>query len=143
MAKITIHDEIPYRFGGGEYTLDTSRQFEGYQPNDLICFCCPFFDIPLRLEIAIRDDGSLAFRGWDWSGRGNSYLHTAKIPAPGTAVNPGFAPSAAQVDTVAGLFSGRIRFEGLRLAPGKTLQAICPIDLAAEEARCGKTIYRA
>ena len=143
MAIITIHEEYPRPGDSGEYTVDTLRRFEGYQPNDLICFCCPFIDVPLRLEIAIRNDGSLVFRRWDWSGRGNTYLHTTEIPAPGAGATRGFTPSTAQIDTVAGLFSGRIRFEGLRLAPGKTLQKICPIDLAAEEARIGKTIFLA
>ena len=52
-----------------------------------------------------------------------------------------FTPTEAQADTVNGLFSGRIKFEGLKLAVGSTLQRICPIDLQREEKLIGEKIY--
>lgn len=54
-----------------------------------------------------------------------------------------FIPTEAQCNTVAGLFSGRIRFEGLKIAVGATVQALCPIDMDKEEERVGKRIYLA
>jgi hypothetical protein len=55
----------------------------------------------------------------------------------------GFVPTAEQIDTVNGLFSGRIKFEGLKIAVGGTVQRICPIDLQREEKLTGKKIYLA
>ena len=125
---------LTYDGSDGTHMVDTSRPFGGYQPGDFICSCCPFFGVPLRLEIAIRANGSIAFRSWDWSGRGNHYLHTNERPGE-------FNPTPEQVLTVNGLFSGRITWEGLKLAPGQTLQELCPIDLAAEQERVGMIIY--
>lgn len=150
MAIITIKKDsycydIPFR--GEEYTVDTSRKFGGYEPGDLICYIWPFFGVPLKLEIAIRADGSLIFRSWTWKMGENSYLHTTELPPEKCNEDrpypKPFIPTQAQCETVSGLFSGRITFEGLRLAPGASLQDVCPIDVQAEEARCGKKIYLA
>lgn len=150
MAIITIKKDgycrdIP--FCGEEYTVDTSRKFGGYEPGDLICHIWPFFGVPLKLEIAIRADGSLIFRSWRWSMGGNSCLHTTELPPQKCDKDhlypKPFISTQAQCETVSGLFSGRITFEGLHLAPGASLQDVCPIDLTAEEARCGKKIYLA
>ena len=133
MNKITIHDYNMHK--NCDYTVDLDRQFEGYEKGDLICHVCPFLKIPLMLEIAIRADGNLIFRYWEWSFKGiNSYLHTDEKPDK-------FTPTKAQIDTVNGLFSGRITFDGLKLAVGATVQDICPIDLTTEEKRCNKKIY--
>lgn len=61
------------------YTIDVDRKFGGYQAGDLICYINPFFGIPLKLEIAIRIDGSIVFRSWTWT-QGNGYLHTHEKP---------------------------------------------------------------
>ena len=150
MAIITIKNDGCCRylpFCGEEYTVDTSRKFGGYEPGDLICHIWPFFGVPLRLEIAIRVDGSLIFRSWEWNMDRNSYLHTHELPPEKCNKDrlfpKPFTATDAQRETVSGLFSGRITFEGLHLAPGASLQDVCPIDLAAEEARCGKKIYLA
>lgn len=141
--KITMHDDYQ-----GDYTVDLYRRFEGYEHGDLICFASPWAlsGVPLELEIAIRRDGSLIFRSWEWGGNRNNYLHTREKRAEDieNQFERPFIPTQAQIDTVNGLFSGRILFDGcLHLAPGASLQKICPIDVAAEEARVGKKIYLA
>lgn len=127
-----------YYFPGDEYVIDLDRKIEDDQPDSLICNIAPWATagIPLTLEIAICKSGEIVFRFWDWSGNANEYLHTAETPETYTATE-------AQKETVAGLFSGRIRFDGLRLTPGGTLQRVCPIDLDAEEKRINGKIFLA
>ena len=143
--KITFHKELIGSFFDTEtYTIDTERPFGGYKEGDLLCCITPFFDVPLTLEIAIEKGGDVRFRKWDWNGEGNRYLHTHEKPAHNC--RPGeipFNPTAEQIDTVNGLFSGRIKFEGLKLPVGATLQKLCPIDVSAEEKKIGKRIYLA
>lgn len=146
MAKIAVLRQ-PHsfeNFDGEQYIVDTNRKFGGYEAGDIICSECPFFGIPLRLEIAIRKNGELVFRSWtfilpDSTGGGNGYLHTQMSELEKSQ----FKATEEQINTVSGLFSGRIKFEGIKLSPGATLQAICPIDVAAEENRIGKTIFLA
>lgn len=142
MAKITIHREVPGRDCPTEYTIDLDRKLDE-DISGLICYTAPFWlDVPLVLEISIRKDGSIAFRGWHWDkSRVNPYLHTSECSDPESPYC--YHPTQEQIDTVNGLFSGRIKFEGLKLAPGKTLQDICPIDVKAEEKRINKKIYLA
>lgn len=45
--------------------------------------------------------------------------------------------------TINGLFSGRIKFEGLELAIGKTVLDLAPLDKQTEEQKCGHKIYLA
>lgn len=132
--KISIKKDSFSRFEGDEYIVDLSRAFGGYQKDDLICHVTPWQSIPLVLEIAIRTDGSMIFRSWSFSNYGNSYLHTNETPEKFTA-------TPEQVNTVNGLWSGRLKFEGLKLLVGATLQKICPIDVKAEEKATGKKIY--
>ena len=127
-------------FEGDEYVIDTCREFGGYRSGDLICYAAPFFEIPLELEVAIRKNGEIIFRKWNWlSGEGNHYLHCSAE----MLIKDGFHATEEQKDTVAGLFSGRIRFEGIKLAVGASLQEICPIDVSAEQKRSGKNIFLA
>lgn len=133
---MTKQDLIKMLDGYDDDEVDIGRKFEGYQPGDLICHVRPFFDIPLRLEIAIRANGEIVFRSWEFSDKANTYLHTYEKPDRFTATEE-------QKETIAGLFSGRIKFEGLKLPVGATVQAICPIDVEAEEQRIGKKIYLA
>lgn len=146
--KIKIVKDLYACFAGDEYTVDLDRRMEAYIPGDLICYIYPFApDLPLRLEIAIRADGSIAFRSWSFAARANNcYLHTAERSAAeceGEAYGTPFIPTDAQVDTVNGLFSGRIKFEGLKLAVGASVQHICPIDVKREENLVGHPIYLA
>lgn len=136
MPVISIKNSRPYssNFEGAEYVIDTERRFGGYEKGDLICYTSPFFGIPLTLEIAIRIDGSLVFRKWQWSDGENHYLHTHEKP-------DSFTATVEQCDTVNGLFSGRIKFEGLKLIVGATVQHICPIDIEREEELVGKKLY--
>lgn len=123
-------------FEGDEYIVDLDRRFDGYRQGDLICKIAPWSPkMPLTLEIAIRADGSIAFRSWDFSTKANFHLHTSE--------GKEFVPTQAQIDTVNGLWSGRIRFEGLNLAVGASLQEICPIDVKKEEKAIGEKIYLA
>lgn len=146
MAKIAVLKQ-PHsfeNFDGEQYIIDTSREFGGYEAGDIICSECPFFGIPLKLEIAIRKNGKLIFRAWtfispDSTGGGNGYLHTRMSELEKSQ----FKATEEQIDTVSGLFSGRIKFEGIKLSPGATLQAICPINFATEEKRIGRKIYLA
>lgn len=145
--KISILKENCSSFDGEQYVVDLSRKFEGYEPGDLKCYCTPFIGLPLRLEIAIRSNGKLIFRAWEWSKSENYYLQTDEISEKDkehedTWRKP-FVPTKEQVDTVNGLFSGRITFDGLKLAPGASLQKICPINVQREEELIGKKIYLA
>lgn len=125
--------------------IDFDRKFEGYQSGDLFCVAAPFVGIPATLEIAIRKNGEIAFGSWAWNGGGNDYLHTTEVAAgrEQNALQIGFVPTQEQIDTVNGLFSGRIKFDGLKLKPGKTLLDICPIDINREEALVHHKIYLA
>lgn len=139
MAKLTVY--IPQKPNGNSletkpYDIDTDRPFGGYERDDLICCVAPFFGIPLTLDIAIRKNGDLIFRDWNWDTRyGNPYLHTDARP-------DNFTATEAQIDTVNGLFSGRILFDNvLKIAVGGTVQGVCPINHEREEALVGRKIY--
>lgn len=132
--KISVKKEWMSIFEGEEYVIDLGRKFGGYQKGDLICHIQPWLQMPLELEIAIRTDGNMIFRSWSFSDRGNNYLHTTEIPEKFTA-------TPEQIDTVNGLWSGRIKFEGLKLAVGATMQKICPINVHKEEELEGKKIF--
>ena len=135
MAKIEIlRERLGASFDGDHYEVNTNRPFEGYETGDLICKVHPFFDIPLSLEIAIRKSGKIIFRGWNWDSQYNGYLQTYETPDK-------FTPTPEQTDTVNGLFSGRIKFEGLEIAVGATVQDICPIDVDLEEKLTGEKIF--
>lgn len=146
--KIAILKESNSPFDDEQYVVDLSRKFEGYEPGDLTCYCNPFIRIPLKLEIAIRKNGDIIFRGWEWTDGGYCYLQTNEISEKefkeqsDTWKQP-FIPTSEQIDTVNGLFSGRIKFDGLKLAPGGSLQKICPINVKREEELIGKRIYLA
>lgn len=144
--KIAILKESNSPFNGDQYVVNLSRKFEGYEPGDLKCYCNPFIEIPLKLEIAIRKDGGLVFRAWEWKNGGYCYLQTDEISEKDNNNKPWktpFIPTKEQIDTVNGLFSGRITFEGLKLSPGASLQKICPINVKKEEQLIGEKIYLA
>lgn len=133
--KISIKKDMYSGFENDEYIIDLDRKFEGCEEGDLICYVKPWFSMPLVLEIAIRVNGDIIFRSWSWNfNKGNGYLHTFE-----KAEN--FIATAEQIDTVNGLWSGRLRFDGLKLDVGGTIQDICPIDVTREECLTGKKIY--
>lgn len=132
--KIGVKKKSFCNFDGDEYIVDLDRAFESYQKGDLICFIRPWLEMPLVLYLAIRTDGSMVFRSWSFSDRGNAYLHTDEKPEK-------FKATPEQIDTVNGLWSGRLRFEGLKLPVGATVQNICPIDVQAEEKLTGRKIH--
>lgn len=140
MAKIAIiRNGYSEPFDGDQYVIELDRPFEGYEKGDIICEVEPFSGcgLLLTLELAIRRDGSIVFRKWTQKGTGNGYLHY--MPSP-FSTDP-IKPTAEQIDTVNGLYSGRIRWEGLKLIPGATLQRICPIDIEREEKLTNRKIY--
>lgn len=145
--EITVVHEFGSPFETETYTVDLNRRFEGYKLGDLVCTVCPFgYELPLQLELAIRADGSMAFRKWSFVPESIPYLHTAEKPEAECSGNPylrPFKPTAEQVDTVNGLFSGRIKFEGLKLSVGGSVQHICPINVEQEENMTGKRIFLA
>ena len=121
-----------------EYEIDTSRRFEGYQPGDLIIHGNPFDctgKFPADLELAIRTDGSIAFRGLELGRNAYYYFHTHEKET--------FKATPEQCKTVAGLWSNRLNFEGLHIGIGASVQAVCPIDIAEEEREKGQKIYLA
>lgn len=123
------------------YTVDTDRKFGGFEIGDMICHICPFLGVPLQLEMAIRKDGTLHFRAWTWVQECNSYLHTREVAQSENPFVRPFEATQEQRDTVAGLVSGRIKFEGLKLAVGKTVLDVTKPDFDAEEKRTGKQMY--
>lgn len=139
MFAISVKKEWLSNFEEEEYIIDLHREFGGYKKGDLIICGMPFDctgRFPLRLELAIRTDGSLVFRSWDFSTPANGYFHTGETPET-------FAATKEQIETVSGLFSGRIRFEGLRLAIGATVLKVCPVNIVVEETKTGEKIYLA
>lgn len=117
--------------------VDTFRRdSEVYVPGGMICEIAPWQSsgCPLTMGICICPDGRILFRGWNWNGSANCYLHTRSKPSE-------VQVTEKMAETVAGLFSGRILVEGIRVPVGATVQEICPIDVAAEEMRIGRKIY--
>lgn len=121
----------------GDVEVDVRKNYgKCYEKGSMICKVAPWESsgCPLTLEIAITPSGEILFRGWDWFGKGNSYLHTrADIYE--------VRVTKAMIDTVNGIFSGRILVEGMKIAVGKTVQLICPIDVEKEEELTGEKIY--
>lgn len=109
-----------------------------YVEGGMICDISPWgaSGIPLRLSICICPDGGILHRGWEWSQNTNYYLHT-NDKTEELKVTP------EMIDTVNGLFSGRIKFNDLKIAVGGTVQDICPINIEEEEKKIGQKIYLA
>jgi hypothetical protein len=144
--KIGIFNDRPSHFEAEQYVIDTRRKTDGYKNGDLIISGSPFGACTnFELELAIRTDGSIGFRHWRiCSGEVNHYFHTHENASPQNGgLTPAFIATPEQIETVNGLFSGRIMWEGLKLAIGATIQKICPIDVEAEETKIGKKIYLA
>jgi len=125
----------------------TRRADDGYAEdmNRIPCFIDPFHGIPLQLQIFIMSDGSLKFRAWEWKCKdplyNNGYLHVNEDELTNYG-HKEFHPTPAQKETVLGLLSRRITWEGLNLSPGATLQKavgdLTAEDIAAEENKAGK-----
>lgn len=142
MTTITINNDL---MGIKDYTVDFTRDFEGYKAGDILCGVKPFPSVPLTLHIAIRRTGELIFRNWSWTSEdSNGYLHVCGGYDGVKLYRERYGDSTPeQRDTVSGLFSGRIKFDGLKLAVGATLQELCPVDVKREEELTQKKIYLA
>ena len=132
---IVIKDE--YR---GDIEINVRQNYMGkvYEIGSMLCRVAPWDSsgCPLTLDIAITPTGEILFRGWDWAGDANHYLHSYSKPSD-------IEETQAMKDTVNALFSGRIKVEGIKIAVGGSVQEICPIDLKKEEELAGKKIYLA
>ena len=128
---------------GKDITIDTDRRDKNLSCPDgsMVCHVYPVFGLPLQLEIAITPDGTLIHRGYTWitGTQPNTYLHVSEAHERLWPVTP----TPAMAETLAGLFSGRITIDGIKIAVGATPQRICPIDLEAKEKRISKKIYLA
>jgi hypothetical protein len=119
--KITINDT----------TIEVKRLSSDlvmYKKGGMICSVAPWssYDCPLTLSVCICPDGEIINRGWTWHGDANSYLHTTSKPED-------VIVTKEMRETVSGLFSGRIKIDGLNIGVGATVQNICPIDFTLEE----------
>ena len=126
-------------FDEEEHIIDLNRSFDGYKQGDIIIYGTPFDctgKFPLQLELGLRTDGSIAFRRWRFIKDSNSYFQCS--PSPHDA-----PPTPEQMEVVNGLWSGRYKWEGLKISIGKSIRDLCPIDLKKEEALIGKKIYLA
>lgn len=129
------YNQINIDFSGEKYTVNLNEKDETiYTEGGMICRISPWATIiPLVLDICICPDGDILHRGWEW-GKANFYLHTDD--------DPKFVfVTEEMTNTVSGLFSGRIEYKGLNLAIGKSVQEICPINIAKEEELIGRKIY--
>lgn len=128
-------DERNRPFTGMEYEFDMLRPPQPYQYGSIVLCGSPFTRMGLytMLTLAIQPDGSIVFRGW----KEVQYL-ASEYFGLGAYYSEAFTPTQNQRDTMDGLFSGRIRWEGLRILIGMMPQKICPINIEAEEKRWGK-----
>ncbi len=126
-------------FDGDDYEINPNRKADVIPKGCIFLYGCPFAEMgfPVVLRIAISPDGTILFNGWDFCGSGCLYFHVEKWSLPYYLRQK---PTKKQAETISGLFSGRIKWEGIRLLIGMTPQEVCPIDIEAEAARWGKKV---
>lgn len=138
MIKSIVVDYEEYLKEPVDYVVDFQREFEGFEEGDLIISGNPFDgtgQVPIELELGIRKNGEIIFRKWKLSDVG-PYFHTgARI------VDRNFTATEEQTNTVSGLSSGRLKFDGLKLKIGASVFKICPFDQEKEEKMLGEDIY--
>lgn len=122
-------------FVENKYKFDITRPVEPRQTGSIIICGSPFARMGLytMLTLAIQPDGSIVFQGWKEVKYGVSEYFTL-----GAYYSDAFSPTQNQRDTMDGLFSGRVRWEGLHILIGMMPQKICPINIKAEEKRWGR-----
>ena len=127
-------------FEADEYEIDLDyMNFNRDMRGCIRAQCAPIFGLPITLNVDICPDGHVEVCNWCFDGNTNRYLHVSSIWKD-------VKPTEAQRETVLGIFSGRVRVEGLKLAVGKSLQDLCDItaaDLQAESNRVGSQILLA
>jgi hypothetical protein len=133
---------------GEEIIINMSRQAETNHPRgSMVCNVHPAFGVPIKLTIAIAPDGKIYNRGYEWDADcidykkeadTNTYLHVDQWWEDNMGKT---TPTQEMAETLSGLFSGRIKIDGLKIAVGGSCQRLCPIDLGAEEKRIGEKIY--
>ncbi|SFQ61864.1 hypothetical protein SAMN05421670_3005 [Psychrobacillus psychrotolerans] len=146
-VKVIVTQNDNSAFDTDEYVVDINRKFGGHEKGDIVIIGSPLshsHDVPLELELAIRIDGTIIFRGWRFvdpqlASRYFRYFNFKELI--GIQDGPEITPTPAQCETVAGLFSKRIRFEGLRLYLGRRICKICPFDIDVESKKVGRQLY--
>ena len=136
-------------FEGDEYVIDFEREREGVIDTGAIrCTIAPWSTQAylMTLTIDIRRDGSMQFISWEYSDKEAMYYLQAAWLTRRDHKEGRFVATDAQRETVCGLMSGRLRFEGLKLLVGQTVMEVAGLteeDFEAEEARCGRKIVLA
>src|SRR3989304_5823407 len=138
--KLTVVDQY---FGDTNIDTDHKDKNPCGPQGSMECHVHPVFGLPLVLEILITPNGKIIHRGYEWDdsrGNTNTYLHVSEHSE---LIWGKINPTKEMAKTLAGLFSGRIKINGLKIAVGATPQKLCPIDLEEEEKQIGKKIYLA
>ena len=136
-------------FEGDEYVIDFGREREGEIDTGAIrCTIAPWStqSYLMTLTIDIRRDGSMQFISWEYANMEAVYYLQAAWLTRRDHKEGRLVATTAQKETVLGLVSGRLRFEGMKLPVGKTVMEVAGLsveDFAAEEARCGRKIVLA
>lgn len=138
-------------FEGDEYVIDFGREREGEIDTGAIrCTIAPWstqaYLYLMTLTIDIRRDGSMQFISWEYANKEAVYYLQAAWLTRRDHKEGRLVATTAQKETVLGLVSGRLRFEGLKLPVGQTVMEVAGLsgeDFEAEEARCGRKIVLA
>lgn len=136
-------------FEGDEYVIDFGREREGEIDTGAIrCTIAPWSTQAylMTLTFDIRRDGSMQFISWEYADLDAPFYLQAAYLTRRDHKEGRLVATTAQKETVLGLVSGRLRFEGLKLPVGQTLMEVAGLsgeDFAAEEARCGRKIVLA
>ena len=117
------------------YEVDFGRTERPRESGELTMVNTPFFGVKIELCLSIRPNGDIKFNRWRFVDYENQYLHVVH----GTEND--VKPTAAMQESLSGLLSGRLNFEGIHLPVGGTPQDICNIDISKEEKLTGKKIY--
>jgi hypothetical protein len=136
--KITIHDEYQ-----GEITIEVSQWPHKIYPAacpNAVLLCAKLWDIEglnVTLQVAIGTDGCLK-HAWTFEPkRANGYLH---LDPDYEEHNKCIRITDGMMETIEGLFSGRIKIDGLHIPVGASAQ-LRKLDIEAEQKRSGHPIF--
>jgi hypothetical protein len=140
MLKLTIQNDFH-----NVVTIEVQKQQHVIYPAacpDSIFLCAKPWNIEgldVTLHVAIGTNGNIKYV-WSFDRkRANNYLHLDEDYAE---YNQKVAVTDKMMETIEGLFSGRIKIDGLRISVGATAQ-LRRLNLEEEEKRCGQSIYLA
>jgi hypothetical protein len=139
--KLTIHEE--YRHIDITIDLQSNQRtvYPGACPNSLFLVCKPWDidNLNIYLKIAIDTEGRLTYVWTTESSEANHYLH---LDCTYFKENNKVEKTDAMMETIEGLFSGRIKIDNYKVAVGGTAQ-VKPLNLEREEEKIGKQIFLA